>query len=463
MKYTVASGECCSPKSPTVVIFPPFNKTHSMSEEPLNMAQQCTDAKEVYSGPLPAVHCTKSNGNGSSSYQMITDATSPGVHFQSPPNFNIHPSGIDPARQRYSHADLINDNSSNEFYPTQAQGPNAMDVRLNNRSDPHHHIRRKSIDEEADTTDKPFINKFSLIIIVFMILVSAAISVMSLVFVMKVQQQMEDLQTKYDSLHTSQAQTAREPNICLPCTELEQGPLPEDTPELKDLLKMNENGLEMCCAKTGTQVALLLNLFSKRKQLEKCALEELKNENQPATSCNSTGPPGSAPLPPTQPLYGNVSAHLQAGSQPDNLDREQPIQNWQVGLDAPGTHLTNIEMTADKKYLVIPSTGRYFLYSQVGFLIYYNEDTPIDPEQGSQSLFHFVYRYNHLYAGKQELLRSDITQCWEKNKDYGRYTSYVGASVLLNKGDKIYVEVSKLELLSRGESSLTYFGLFKMG
>ncbi|WAR24803.1 hypothetical protein MAR_038472 [Mya arenaria] len=97
-------------------------------------------------------------------------------------------------------------------------------------------------------------------------------------------------------------------------------------------------------------------------------------------------------------------------------------------------------MSPDKKYLVILSTGRYFLYSQVG--------------TASQ---------NKSHATDQRLLRSDLTQCWGKDKDYGRYTSYAGASVMLNKGDKIYVKVTQIELLSRGERSLTYFGLLKMG
>jgi len=144
---------------------------------------------------------------------------------------------------------------------------------------------------------------------------------------------------------------------------------------------------------------------------------------------------------------------------------EQAIRNWKIGREAPGTHLTNIKLNHDNYSLVIPESGRYFLYSQVGFLVYYNgEDTGVHPEEGAQSLFHFVYRYNVIYPSPHEkLLRSDITQCWEKRKDYGRYTSYVGASVQLNKGDQIYVKVSKIELLSKGESGLTYFGLFKMG
>ena len=110
---------------------------------------------------------------------------------------------------------------------------------------------------------------------------------------------------------------------------------------------------------------------------------------------------------------------------------------------------------------MVPKSGHYFVYSQAGFLIRYeNGSGNIDNE--SESLFHKVNRYNMIYPlGKQELLRGTVMQCWVKNKEYGRYTSYVGAALSLNKGDHIYVTVSRVYDLSR-DSSHTYFGLFLM-
>ncbi|KAH3804715.1 hypothetical protein DPMN_133003 [Dreissena polymorpha] len=120
--------------------------------------------------------------------------------------------------------------------------------------------------------------------------------------------------------------------------------------------------------------------------------------------------------------------------------------------------------SSDNRSLVSPESGRYFLYSQVGFLIYYNPEAQLDPQSPAPSLFHSVLRYNFLYPlGDEELLRSDVTRCWKQKKDYGRYTSYVGATVQLNKGDLVYVKVSKIGFLSRDEPCLTYFGLFKIG
>ena len=109
---------------------------------------------------------------------------------------------------------------------------------------------------------------------------------------------------------------------------------------------------------------------------------------------------------------------------------------------------------------MVPETGIYYLYSQVGFLIYYETQEP-SPD-GQQALYHTLNRYNIIYPlGYEVLLKSGVTQCWERQKDYGRYSSYVGAAVQLTKGDQLYVTVSKIHFLSN-EGVLTYFGMFKI-
>ena len=117
-------------------------------------------------------------------------------------------------------------------------------------------------------------------------------------------------------------------------------------------------------------------------------------------------------------------------------------------------------MLSDNR-LVVPETGLYFLYSQAGFLVYYDKG---NVSKASQSIFHKVFRYQVIYpenGGSQELLRSEITQCWEPDKQYGRYTSYIGASVHLNKNDQLYVSVSRISQLS-SDPKITYFGLYKI-
>lgn len=125
------------------------------------------------------------------------------------------------------------------------------------------------------------------------------------------------------------------------------------------------------------------------------------------------------------------------------------------------TNVPTIGQNGSHDKIVVPETGIYYVYSQVGFLVYYDTTEEPSPD-GQQSLFHSVFRYNVIYPlGNEELLKSGITQCWERQKDYGRYSSYVGAAVSLNKGDQLYVTVSKIQYIT-AEGSLTYFGMFKI-
>ncbi|KAH3804691.1 hypothetical protein DPMN_132979 [Dreissena polymorpha] len=187
-------------------------------------------------------------------------------------------------------------------------------------------------------------------------------------------------------------------------------------------------------------------------------MKRCSTETKSYKMCNKFGTAGSPSIPANGNSFRNISAHLQAGTQPAHTGSDSQIRNWSFGPDSPGTHLTNIQLSPDNRFLVIPQSGRYFLYSQVGILIYYNPEAPLELQSPSQSLIHAVYRLSMIYpTGHEELLRSDVTQCWEQKKDYGRYTSYVGASVQLNKGDLVYDKVSKIEFLSKSDFGVTYF------
>lgn len=121
--------------------------------------------------------------------------------------------------------------------------------------------------------------------------------------------------------------------------------------------------------------------------------------------------------------------------------------------------MEGVEIRNDR--IVVPETGLYFVYSQAGFLIYY--DPKMDVSAHEQSLFHYVYRYNGRLpnGGEQELMRSDMSQCWEQSKTYSRYTSYIGAAIKLQRHDELYVKVSNFASLAT-EPSLTFFGMFKI-
>ena len=138
-------------------------------------------------------------------------------------------------------------------------------------------------------------------------------------------------------------------------------------------------------------------------------------------------------------------------------DIAQPIRNWLS--DRSNTYLEGVEVRNDR--IVVPETGLYFVYSQVGFLIYYDSNKPVSGHE--QSIFHYVIRYNPRLPndGNQELMRTDLSQCWEQSKTYSRYTSYVGSAIRLQQNDELYVKVSQFASLQK-QPSLTFFGMFKL-
>lgn len=239
-------------------------------------------------------------------------------------------------------------------------------------------------------------------------------------------------------------------HICLPCDTITQGPFDEDNLELNRLYQYTENDTNVCCATNFIQTSLLLNLVTKRRQMQTAIEDKLKQENRIDNH--------EATLVPSNKTTFQASALLQAGPQngSDNNISEQPIRNWET--TQPGTHVLGINIINDR--LIVPQTGIYFLYSQVAFLLRPNFNVDVGTQ--NPSLQHKVYRFNPKYAlGKQELLRSAKTVFWEQGQEYGRYTSYLGASLQLNVEDQLYVTVSRLQDLSR-DSTNTYFGLIKV-
>ncbi|XP_053404761.1 uncharacterized protein LOC123555198 isoform X2 [Mercenaria mercenaria] len=362
--------------------------------------------------------------------------------------------------QSASTADLISQDSSSS--QTVFPRPITLDIqhqpqkRIMGRYDSRKRNKDSVSTDISETgSDKQFISKCSFYIVVALALVAMVLAAGSSIVMLRLMSKCDELERKLNSAQTSYTLAQQEVHTCLPCGELSQGPFEEDNEDLKGLISKDENGVRVCCAKTASQLSIMLNLFAKRKRLEACSQESLLKENLTA-SCNNTSTPGSPPA----RINGTISAHLVVGnSQTGREEDYQPIRNWRQGL--PGTHLSNINITAENSRIVVPETGLYFLYSQVGFLVYYDKEQT--EQSASQSLFHVVYRYNAIYPidGSEELLRSVVTQCWEKQKDYGRYTSYVGAAVKLNKGDQLYVKVSRIQDVNKGAST-TYFGLFKL-
>lgn len=287
-----------------------------------------------------------------------------------------------------------------------------------------------------------------------LILASLTSGIFASVMCLQLSSKYTDLEMKMSLTKASLMAIQLDHVLCLPCRDISEGPFEKDNSELQELRQNMENGTKVCCANTTKQMSILLNLFAKRTYLLKCTEDVLK-DNTTAKVCihNATAFPVTSQRP------GKVSVFLQAGPAPNDANNSEdgPIRNWIS--DKPGAHVVGINITDDK--VVVPQQGLYFLYSQVAFLMRYSNEN-ISTDITSQSVFQKVYRYSPIYPlGNEELLRGTLTQCWEKTKEYGRYTSYVGASMFLNEGDHIYVRVSRLRALSR-DFTQTYFGMFSI-
>ncbi|KAL4220757.1 Tumor necrosis factor (ligand) superfamily [Mactra antiquata] len=448
MKYSRTSIECGSPsKSPEVVIFPPRyprpDQVHSQTER--KHAYITVRQDSIMENPNTSEHSMSS---------------SPYIRCETPQYDSVrsvHTTDLNPHSNVNIHGFNVIKHGGDNLHSE----PNSLrDLRQPT-------ISRDDVRYDVNSTysiDKPFINKCTLFILVAMFVVAMTMSVYAVIMLRDLQSKYSDLQNQISNTRISLGQTREELPVCVPCASLQLGPLPEENLDLNKLEHKQENGIATCCAKTSAQMYIMLNLFVKRKHQEACSNEKIKEEEiqeKAASTCNTTG--STDVLPPAR--SGNISAFLVLNTKQDtpaaDQNEPQPIRNWNHEL--PGAHLTNIYMTQDNSKLVVPESGRYYVYSQVSFLIHYDIDSD-NAQEVTQLLHQTVLRYNAIYplGGSEVLFKGVTTQCWEKQKKYGKYTTYAGASVMLKKGDQIYINASPVGHVYP-YYAMTYFGLFKIG
>ncbi|XP_045201285.2 tumor necrosis factor ligand superfamily member 10-like [Mercenaria mercenaria] len=236
--------------------------------------------------------------------------------------------------------------------------------------------------------------------------------------------------------------------LCLLCNEVRLGPSVEEDQMLDYFVRkpgVNGRNDEECCVETPAQLLKLLQMF-----VEKKYREEMAHGNIKIDSSTDTGP---GEMKPAAHLMGSV----RKPEQPTVPGRQFPISHWISQED--------LAFTSKVQYrhgrIVILEEGLYYVYSQLSFLEVF--DNPNSIETGSQSLSHYIYRYNIIYphGGEEAMIQNSITKCWGQNKAFGEYTSYLGAVFHLRQGDELFVKVSNLTLIVR-EPKLNYFGLFKV-
>ncbi|XP_066266751.1 tumor necrosis factor ligand superfamily member 10-like isoform X3 [Branchiostoma lanceolatum] len=108
-------------------------------------------------------------------------------------------------------------------------------------------------------------------------------------------------------------------------------------------------------------------------------------------------------------------------------------------------------------YIKVPVDGLYYVYSQLYFR-YMRDDRQSRPADNHQ-LLHYTYKKSATYRDKQEVMKSARTKCWSKRSQYGLLSSYQGGVFRLRAGDRLFVQVSNVAMVSFEEAA-SYFGAF---
>ncbi|GAB1599789.1 tumor necrosis factor ligand superfamily member 10-like [Argonauta hians] len=237
--------------------------------------------------------------------------------------------------------------------------------------------------------------------------------------------------------------------LCVLCNSLRLGPSVEEDRLLDKFVRKDNPKGEQCCAETPKQLLDMLSLFIERRYREEMAKGNIKLSNEDS--------PGDKENVPAAHMMGSIKSH----EPPRAPGKQITIGEWIYNKDLGFIQKANYRHGR----IVIPSTGLYFIYSQVSFLevVDIKQGNSKPPSTTSPSLSHYLYRYNLIYplGGEETLIQNSITKCWGHNKSFGEYTSYLGAVFQLRQGDEIFVKVSNLTLLTTDRKS-NYFGLFKI-
>lgn len=141
-----------------------------------------------------------------------------------------------------------------------------------------------------------------------------------------------------------------------------------------------------------------------------------------------------------------------------SLKNQFPALHWEHEL---GLAFTKNRMNYTNKFLVIPESGDYFVYSQVTFRGTTSECGEIS--QGSRlnkpdSIIMVITKVTDSYPEPTQLLMGTKSVC-EIGSNWFQ-PIYLGAMFFLNEGDKLMVNVSDISLVDYTKEDKTFFGAF---
>ncbi|NXO79704.1 TNFL6 factor, partial [Sitta europaea] len=193
--------------------------------------------------------------------------------------------------------------------------------------------------------------------------------------------------------------------------------------------------LLLLVAFTGVGLSIF-KIFHLEKEVDELR-ESASAEHSPPASQKLTGqreqPPRQEP---------RKAAHLTGNPTQQDLPLEwEPVSG----------HAYSSGIQYRERGLVVAEAGLYFVYSNVLF-----RGSACD----SPLLAHVVYKRNPASPGSLVLMEDKATNFCTGHRMWAR-NSYLGALFKLRKMDSLYVNVSKIALVSFEESK-TFFGLFKL-
>ncbi|KAH0630485.1 hypothetical protein JD844_013544 [Phrynosoma platyrhinos] len=128
---------------------------------------------------------------------------------------------------------------------------------------------------------------------------------------------------------------------------------------------------------------------------------------------------------------------------------------------APSVLENGMRLDKEDNALVVPSTGLYFIYSQ---LLFHSDSCPsADPIL----LSHSISSWSEQFKSEVELLKSIKTACEGGHNDPGQkkmwfQSIYQGAVFQLYKGDRLWSKTESLQYLDLKRQGQIYFGVIAM-
>ncbi|XP_075435542.1 tumor necrosis factor ligand superfamily member 15 isoform X2 [Ascaphus truei] len=156
----------------------------------------------------------------------------------------------------------------------------------------------------------------------------------------------------------------------------------------------------------------------------------------------------------------NTSAYKASGSgkgQDYSSDKSNTLQ-WE---DQHGQAFTQNGMNYINRSLQIPKTGSYFVYSQVTFHLAdlrCNESGQEKVGKKVDFVFQTITKVNSNYPASEDLLKGTKSLCEKEN--LGNRPIYLGALLLMKRGDRLMVKVSDIKLVDVTMEHKTFFGAF---